>query len=146
VQIGSRSGRAERLRVACDHYLDLGRALREGSGSVAIWPCPSCGKPSFVARFEDGVAGCTEAGCGMPASMRLLELIAQLDEDLAAGDERAASKKFGEILEEAVRAEQERQVQRGELEQRAAQERRWQRGLTRARIEKEGWPQQNLFD
>jgi hypothetical protein len=132
--------------VACDHYLDLGRALREGSGSVAIWPCPSCGKPSFVARFEEGAAGCTEARCEMPASMGLLELIAQLDEDLAAGDERAATKKFGEILEEAVRTEQGHQVRRRELEQRAAQERRWQRGLTRARIEKEGWPQQNLFD
>ena len=146
MQIGSRSGRAERLRVACDHYLDLSRALREGSGSVAIWPCPSCGKPSFVARFEEGAAGCTEAGCEVPASMGLLELIAHLDEDIASGDERAATKKFGEILEEAVRSEQERQVRRGELEQRAAQERRWQRGLTRARIEKEGWPQQNLFD
>jgi hypothetical protein len=78
--------------------------------------------------------------------MGLLELIAQLDEDLASGDERAATKKFGEILEEAVRTEQGHQVQRRELEQRAAQERRWQRGLTRARIEKEGWPQQNLFD
>jgi hypothetical protein len=82
----------------------------------------------------------------VPASMGLLELIPHLDEDLAAGDERAATKKFGEILEEAVRTEQERQVRRGELEQRAAQERRWQKGLTRARIEKEGWPQQNLFD
>ena len=82
----------------------------------------------------------------MPASMRLLELIAYLDEDLATGDEQAANKKFGEILEETVRAEQERQVRRAESKRRAAQERRWQRGLSRARIEKEGWPQQNLFD
>ena len=140
------SGRAERLWVVCDHYLDVGRALREGSGRVAIWPCPSCGKPSFVARFEEGAAGCTEAGCEVPASMRLLELIAHLDENLATGDEQAANKKFGEILEETVRAQQEREVRRGESKQRATQERRWQRGLTRESNEKEGWPQQNLFD
>jgi hypothetical protein len=90
--VGSYSSRAERLRIVCDHYLDLGRGLREASGKAAIWPCPACGRVSFVASFDEGIAGCEEEGCEVPAAMGLLELLAYLDEGLEAGDERGPAK------------------------------------------------------
>src|SRR3712207_8947806 len=48
------------FRSVCDHYLDLGQGLHEGSGKAAIWPCPACGRASFVASFDEGVVGCAE--------------------------------------------------------------------------------------
>jgi hypothetical protein len=77
--------------------------------------------------------------------MGLLELIAYLDGDLEVGDNRAAANKFGNILEEAVRAEQERQHKDEEQKQRAREERRWQRGIGQG-THREGWPQERLFD
>src|SRR5215210_9069330 len=117
--IGNYSSRAERLRIVCDHYLDLGRGLREASGKVAIWPCPACGRASFSASFDEGMAGCAREGCGLPASMGLLELIAYLDEGLEVGDERGASEKFGEILETAISRAQEHEAERRERRRRA---------------------------
>ena len=144
--ITNHSGRADRMRLVLDHYLDLARALREGAGSVAIWPCPECTNPSFVASFEEGVAGCSEVGCSLPASMDLLELICYLDENLVPGDRRFAGEKVGEILEETVKREQEREDEEKERRRKAREDRRWQKGLTRARVKKEGWPEQSLFD
>lgn len=144
--VGTYSGRAQRLRVVCDHYLNLGCGLREESGSRAIWPCPNCGSSSFVASFDEGVAGCGEEGCGVPPSMDLIDLIAYLDEGLQPRDRRSAHEKFAEILEAEVRREQEREGERKERKLQASQERRWQRGLARAQARKEGWPQERLFD
>jgi hypothetical protein len=139
------SSRAERLRIVCDHYLDLGRGLREASGKAAIWPCPACEQVSFVASFDEGVAGCAQEGCGIPASMGLLELIAYLDEGLEVGDERGASEKFGEILETAIIREQEHEAERRERRRRAREERYWQKGLERARESEQGHSDERLF-
>ncbi|MGI9049706.1 MAG: hypothetical protein ACR2GU_10125 [Rubrobacteraceae bacterium] len=146
--VGNHSGRAERLKVACDHYLDLGQGLRDQSGETAIWPCPTCGRSSFVASFGEGVAGCSEAFCTVPASMGLLELMCYLDEDIEVGDERGASEKFREILEAAVRREQEREARLKEERQKTREERYWRKGLTKARAREageRGWPEQRLF-
>jgi hypothetical protein len=143
--VGNYSSRAERLRIVCDHYLDLGQGLREGSGKVAIWPCPACGRASLVASFDEGVVGCAEEGCGVPASMGLLELIACLDEGLEVGDEQGASEKFGEILEAAVRREQEYEATRKERMRRAREERYWQKGLRQASEREQGCSQERLF-
>lgn len=143
--IGNYSSRAERLRIVCDHYLDLGRGLREASGKVAIWPCPACGRASFVASFDEGIAGCAQEGCGIPASMGLLELIAYLDEGLEVGDERGASEKFGEILEAAISRERELEAERKERRRRAREERYWQKGLKRARESEQGRSEERLF-
>ena len=142
---GSYSSRAERLRIVCDHYLDLGRGLREASGKAAIWPCPACGRASFVASFDEGIAGCAREGCGVPASMGLLALIAYLDEGLEVGNERGASQKFGEILEAAISREQEREAERKERRRRAREESYWQKGLNRAREGEQGCPDERLF-
>ena len=134
--------------VACDHYLDLAASLRDSEGGRAIWPCPVCGRASFVAHFEKGVVGCTEERCVAPSSMNLLELVAYLDEELVAGDERGAAKKFREILEEAVGREQEYEAERKERRRRAREERYWRKGLARARAREAwdgGWPEQSLF-
>jgi hypothetical protein len=136
--IGTYSSRTERLRIVCDHYLDLGQGLHEGSGKAAIWPCPACGRVSFVASFDEGLAGCAQEGCEIPASMGLLEFIAYMDEGLEVGDERGASEKFGEILEAAVRREQEYEAERKERRRRAREERYWQKGLERARESEQG--------
>ncbi len=80
--------------------------------------------------------------------MGLLELVAYLDEDLRVGDERGASEKFREILDAAVRLEQERKAGLEEEKRRAREERYWQKGLTRARAREageRGWPEQRLF-
>lgn len=146
--VGNYSSGAERLRVACDHYLDLGSGLSEQSGKTAIWPCPACGRPSFVAAFDEGWVGCTEERCEVPSSMGLLELVAYLDEDLQVRDERGASEKFREILDAAVRVEQERKAGLEEGKRRAREERHWQKGLARARAREageKGWPEQRLF-
>ncbi len=144
-ELGNYSSRAERLRIVCDHYLDLGQGLHEGSGKAAIWPCPACGRVSFVASFDEGVVGCAEGGCEIPASMGLLELIAYLDEDLEVGDERGASQKFGKILEAAVRREQEHEAERKERRRRAREERYWQKGLKRTRESEQGYWEERLF-
>lgn len=143
--IGGYSSRTSRLEAICDHYLDLNRGLRESSGRQVIWPCPSCGQGSFVAKFDEGVVGCTEEGCEVPSSMGLLELVAYMDEDLEVGDERGASEKFGEILEGAVRKQQEREADRQEQRRRAREERYWQKGLTRARKREQGHSEERLF-
>jgi hypothetical protein len=143
--VGDYSSRAERLRIVCDHYLDLGQGLREGSGKAAIWPCPSCGRVSFSASFDEGVVGCAEEGCEIPASMGLLELIAYLDESLEVSDERGAGQKFAEILEAAIRREQEHEAERKERRRRAREERYWQRELKRARESEQGRSQERLF-
>jgi hypothetical protein len=143
--IGTYSSRTERLRIVCDHYLDLGQGLHEGSGKAAIWPCPACGRVSFVASFDEGLAGCAQEGCEIPASMGLLEFIAYLDEGLEVGDERGASEKFGEILEAAVRREQEYEAERKEGRRRAREERYWQKGLKGARESEQGSSEERLF-
>jgi hypothetical protein len=143
--IGNYSSKASRLEAICDHCLDLGRGLREQSGPLTIWPCPGCEQASFMASFDEGIAGCAEEGCEVPASMGLLELVAYLDEDLDVGDEQGASEKIGEILETTVRREQERDANRQEQRRRAKEERHWQRGLARARASKKGWPEERLF-
>ena len=122
--------------------------MRDSEGGRAIWPCPSCGGASFEASFEKGVAGCAEELCAVPCSMNLLELVAYLDEELVAGDERGAAEKFREILEAAVRREQEREAGRTEARRRAREERYWRKGLARARTREareKGWPEQSLF-
>lgn len=144
--IGNYSTRAERMRIVCDLYLDLGRGLREESGNRAIWPCPACGSSFFTARFDEGVAGCVEEGCAVPSSMDLIDLIAYLDGGLEAKDRRSANEKFGEILEAAVRREQELEDERKESKRQSAQQRRWQRGLKRARARRQGCSQEQLFD
>jgi hypothetical protein len=143
--IGNYSSRAERLQIVCDHYLDLGQGLREGSGKAAIWPCPACEQVSFSASFDEGVVGCTEEGCEIPASMGLLEFIAYLDEGLEVGNERGAGQKLGEILEAAVRREQEHEAERKERRRRAREERYWRKELKRARESEQGRSQERLF-
>jgi hypothetical protein len=143
--IGNYSSRTERLRIVCDHYLDLGQGLHEGSGKAAIWPSPACGRVSFVASFDEGVVGCAEGGCETPASMGLLEFIAYMDEGLEVGDERGASEKFGEILEAAVRREQEHEAERKERRRREREERYWHKGLKRARESEQGRSEERLF-
>jgi hypothetical protein len=143
--IDNYSSKASRLEAMCDHYPDLGRGLREQSGQLTIWPCPSCGRASFVACFDDGIVGCTEEECEVPESMGLLELVAYLDEDLEVGDEREASEKIVEILETTVRREQERASDHQEQRRRAREERYWQEGLARARAREKGWPEERLF-
>ncbi len=140
---GSYSGRAERTRIICDHYLGLG--LREESGKTAIWPCPTCRRASFTASFDEGVAGCTEKRCEVPTSMGGLELVAYLDEGLEVGDERGASEKFGEILEAAVRQEREYEAERKEKRQKAKEERHWHKGLKRAQQRERGYSEERLF-
>ena len=144
-EIGNYSSRAERLRIVCDHYLDLGQGFHERSGKAAIWPCPACGRASFVASFDEGVVGCAEEGCEIPASMELLKLIAYLDEGLEVGDERGASQKFGKILEAAVRREQEHEAERKERRRRAREERYWHKGLEQARESEQGYWEERLF-
>lgn len=139
------SSKASRLEVICDHYLDLGRGLREQSGLLTIWPCPGCGRASFVASFDEGIAGCTEEGCEVPASLELLELVAYLDEDLEVGDERGASEKIGEILEGSIREQQALEADRQEQRRRAKEERYWQKGLRRAQRKDRGYSEQRLF-
>ncbi len=143
--IGSYSSRADRLRIVCDRYLDLGRGLRDASGETAIWPCPACGRASFAASFDEGIAGCAREDCRIPASMELLELIAYLDEGLEAGDERGASERFGEILEAAVSCEQKHEAERRARRRQAREERYWQKGLERAREREQGPSEQSLF-
>lgn len=75
--------------------------------------------------------------------MGILELVGYLDEGV--GDQRGAAEKVGEILEAAVRQEQERQQERKESKQRAAEQRRWQRGLVKARARKSGYSEERLF-
>lgn len=143
MEIGNYSSKASRLESVCDHYLDLGQGLREASDRQVIWPCPSCGRGTFVATFEDGAVGCVEQLCKVSFSMGVLELVGYLDEGV--GDQRGAAEKVGEILEAAVRQEQERQEERKESKQRAAEQRRWQRGLAKTRARKPGYSEERLF-
>ena len=141
--VGNYSSRAERLRIVCDHY--LGQGLREASGKAAIWPCPACGRVSFSASFDEGVVGCEEEGCEVPAAMGLLELVAYLDEGLEVGDKQGAGQKFGDILEAAISREQEHEAERKEQRRRAREERYWQKGLKRARESEQGCSEERLF-
>ncbi len=138
------NGRADRLKIACDYYLDLGLGLRETTDKVVIWPCPSCGKASFVANFDEGVAGCTEQGCETPRAMGLTELVAYLDRDVPAGDVRRANERFAEIFEAAVGRERERENQRRERNRRARDERR-RRESAEAGNAEQGFSEQQLF-
>ena len=139
------NGRAERLRIACDHYLDLGLGLREASDEVVIWPCPSCGRASFEARFEGGTAGCTKQDCEIPASMGLIELVACLDRDVLADDIRRANEKFAEIFEAAVGRERERENQRSERARQTRHERRRRKESAKAEDDRQGFSEQHLF-
>jgi hypothetical protein len=77
--------------------------------------------------------------------MGLLELIACLDEGLEVGDEQGAGQKFGQILEAAVRREQEYKAERKERRGRAREERYWQKGLKRVRESEQGHSEERLF-
>lgn len=143
--IGNYSSKASRLETICDHYLDLGQGLREALGRQVIWPCPTCGRASFVASFGEGIAGCAEKGCEVSASMGLLELVAYLDVGLEVGDERGAHEKFAEVLEGSIREQQEREADRQEQRRRAKEERYWQKGLRRAQRKDRGYTEQRLF-
>lgn len=146
MSLGEHNDKGDRLRVALDHYLDLGRGLRGSTDETAIWPCPSCGRGSFVARFEEGVAGCVEGRCGLPAEMELPELIAYLDPELSAGDTKGANERFGEIFAAAVKREQEREEQRKERRRRDRQQSRRRRTeIDEAREQEQGWSQEGLF-
>lgn len=123
------NGPPERLEVVCDHYLDLAASLRDSEGKTAIWPCPDCGEGSFVATFEQAVAGCTNEDCEVPASMQLLALVAYLDPDLDGGDTQDAGQRFSQILEASIREEQQRQQDRTQSRKRAVEEKRWRKGL-----------------
>ena len=92
--------------------------------------------------------GCSEEGCEAPSSMGLLELVAYLDEGILVGGERGAAEKFREILEAAVRREQDREAKLKEGRRSSREERYWRKGLARARsrkVEEKGWPEQRLF-
>lgn len=150
MSIGDHNSRADRLRVALDHYLDLGRGLRgeglsEGRGEVAIWPCPSCKQGTFVANLDEGVAGCVGEGCETPSSMDLVEMVAYLDEELEVGDRQRAGERFAGILEAAVRGEQESEEGRKEEKRQEREEKRWQKGVARARANHPGIPEERLF-
>ena len=146
MSLGEHNDRGDRLRVALDHYLDLGRGLRGGKDETAIWPCPSCGRGSFVARFEEGIAGCVEESCEVSSEMELPELIAYLDPELSAGDTRGANERFGEIFAAAVKREQEREEQRKERRRRDRQQKRQRRTeIDEAREQEQGWSQEGLF-
>jgi hypothetical protein len=77
--------------------------------------------------------------------MELLELVAYLDEGLESGDKREASKKLGEILEGAVRQEQEYEAERREKRRKAREERYWHKGLKRAQQRERGYSEERLF-
>lgn len=133
------------MKIACDHYLDLGLGLREASDEVVIWPCPSCGRASFEARFEVGTAGCSEQDCEIPASMGLTELVACLDREVAADDIRRANERFAEIFEAAVGHEQERENQRKERNRRVRNERKRRKESAETIDEDQGFSEQHLF-
>lgn len=123
--IGDRNGPAERLAAVLDHYMDVG--LRDEAGSVAVWPCPSCGKASFFARLDEGVAGCTDERCGVSPTMDVLDLVAYLDDRLEPGDRPGAHRVFEEVLEEAVRGERERERELEARRRKLREERRWRK-------------------
>jgi hypothetical protein len=146
--LAEHNDRADRLRTALDHYLDLGRGLRAGDperDERAIWPCPTCGRGSFVARFEEGVAGCVEEGCEVPSEMELLELVAYLDAELATGDTRRATERFSEIFEAALKREQQREEQRKERRRTDRQRRRQRAELAGSEGERPQWSQEKLL-
>lgn len=139
------NGRAERMKIACDHYLDLGLGLREATDEVVIWPCPSCGRASFEARFDQGIAGCTEQRCEAPRAMGLSELIAYLDRDVPADDVRRANERFAEIFEAAVGREREREGQRRERNRQTRDERRRRKESAEAGNAEQGFSEEQLF-
>lgn len=139
------NGPAERLKIVCDHYLDLGLGLREATDGFVVWPCPSCGQASFVAKFDQGIAGCTEKDCGASPSMGLTELMAYLDEDVPEGDARSANAKFSEIFEAAVGGERERETQRRERNRRSADQVRRRKGSAMDAGEERGFSDEQLF-
>lgn len=139
------NGPAERLEVVCDHYLDLAAGLRDSEGRRAIWPCPQCGEGSFVATFEQAVAGCTNEDCVVPVSMQLLELVAYLDPQLDTEDTQQAGQRFSQILEARIREEQQRQQDRNESRKRVREEKRWQEGAKKQRSKRQGEAEDTLF-
>lgn len=148
MNLAEHNDRADRLRIVLDHYLDLGRGLRAGGperDETAIWPCPTCGKGSFAARFEEGVAGCVEESCEVPSEMELLELVAHLDAELPTGDTRGANERFSEIFEVTLKREQQREEQRKER-RRTDRQRRLQRAeLVGSEGERPQWSQEKLL-
>ena len=131
--------------MVCDYYLDLAASLRDSQDKTAIWPCPECGKGSFVATFEQAMAGCTNEDCEVPASMQLLELVAYLDPDLELENTKDAAQHFSRILEESIRAEQQRQQDRNESRKRVREENRWRKGLQEQRAREQGETEDTLF-
>lgn len=78
--------------------------------------------------------------------MGLLEFIAYLDEGLEVGNQKGAGEKFGEILANHIRQDQDYEAERKDRRRRAREERYWQKGLKRARERKQGYPEeQRLF-
>lgn len=145
VNLTDYNGPGERLLVVCDYYLDLAASLRDSQDKTAIWPCPECGVGSFVATFEQTMAGCTNEACVVPASMPLLELVAYLDPDLDGEDTQGAGQKFSHILEARIRADQKYKQERKERRRRAREENRWQKGLQRQRAREQGETEDTLF-
>lgn len=139
------NGPPERLEVVCDHYLDLAAGLRDSEGHTAIWPCPECGEGSFVATFEQAVAGCTNEDCEVPASMQLLQLLAYLDPDLDGEDTQDAGQRFSLILEARIRADQEYKQERKERRRLAREANRLQKGLQRQRSKQQSETEDTLF-
>lgn len=139
------NGPGERLQVVCDHYLDLATGLRDSEGKTAIWPCPECGEGSFVATFEQAVAGCTNEDCEVPASMQILELVAYLDPQLDTEETQQAGQRFSRILEARIKAEQQRQQDHNESRRRIREEKRWQKGLQRQRSKQRDEAEDTLF-
>jgi hypothetical protein len=80
-----------------------------------------------VARFQEGVAGCTEEECAVPSSMDLPELVAYLDDDLDPTDRRAANQKFSGIFEAAVGDQRQREAELKERRRIAREGKRRQR-------------------
>lgn len=145
MNITGHNDHSDRLKVACDHYLDLAMSLQYADGERALWPCPSCGEASFAARFHEGVAGCTGEHCTVPHSMDLLELVAYLDEELNSADRKAANKRFSEIFEAVAGNQRQLEEERRERRQLYREQRR-RKGSAKTREEKQnGPPEDPLF-
>jgi hypothetical protein len=100
--------KAKELEIVLDRYLDPDDLVSEEIGEKAVWHCPECREPSFVAKFGWGKAGCLREDCELSKSMNAMELIAYFEDLDPKTDKRAIYKKRKEILEEARREEEER--------------------------------------
>jgi hypothetical protein len=98
-----------------------------------------------VARFQEGVAGCTEEECAVPSSMDLPELVAYLDDDLDPTDRRAANHKFSGIFEAAIGDQRQLEQERKERRRLAREEKRRQRDSVEDRDEQRSHQEEHLF-